>query len=153
MSSIDSYNLLLSANNCYDLLLISVIIRSYLIADSICYCQLQAGIINYYLFFLLPLSITICYYLVTFVIVCCFSLYLLLSFIVCSDLWLSAINWYYLLQSANISYILWHLWLFSTIFHHLASIWYYLRLLVILFYYLPECNIFCYDLLLSAMFS
>ena len=113
LSAITSYDLLLSAMLatiwCYILVLISVIFRGYLIADSICYCQLLSANIGYYLFCLL-LSIIICSCLVTSINICCFSSYLWLSFVSSSGLWLStivchAIVWYYLLLLANISYI------------------------------------------------
>ena len=75
---------------CYILVLISIIFRGYLIADSICYCQLLSANIGYYLFCLL-LSIIICSCLVTSINICCFSSYLWLSFVSSSGLWLSTI--------------------------------------------------------------
>ena len=74
----------------YILVLISVIFRGYLIADSICYCQLLSANIGYYLFCLL-LSIIICSCLVTSIDICCFSSYLWLSFVSSSNLRLSTI--------------------------------------------------------------
>ena len=160
LSAITSYDLLLSAMFatiwCYIQMQISVIFRGYLTADSICYCQLLCANIGYYLFCLL-LSIIICSCLVTSIHICCFSSYLRLSFVSSSDLWLSAIVMLLsdiICCSWPISAIYLSIYDYSLLFvHHMPTIWYYLRLLAIMFYYLQWSHIFCYDLLLSAMFS
>ena len=141
---------------CYILVLISVIFRGYLIADSICYCQLLSANIGYYLFCLL-LSIIICSCLVTSINICCSSSYLWLSFVSSSGLRLSTIVMLLsdiICCSWPISAIYLSIYdYFPHLFHHMPTIWYYLRLLAIMFYYLQWSHIFCYDLLLSAMFS
>ena len=147
LSAITSYDLLLSAMFatiwCYILVLISIIFRGYLIADSICYCQLLSANIGYYLFCLL-LSIIICSCLVTSIDICCFSSYLWLSFVSSSDLRLSTIV-------MLLSDIICCSWPISAIYLSIYS--YSLHLFPPYAYYLALSATTCYHVLLSPMIT
>ena len=156
---------------CYILVLISVIFRGYLIADSICYCQLLSANIGYYLFCLL-LSIIICSCLVTSNNICCLSSYQWLSFVSSSDLCIVTLLYCLRLSAALGQYQLYILasmmilCTFSpyayclvlsatTCYHVLLSplITYFLLWSVIVSYVLQTCAIAHDYLLLSATIS